>query len=149
MEYPPLFAPGIHNITLSDMPEIFVTPFKDPSRRAHLLRRFESFLEKLKEIPVEMEIWIDGSFSTHKENPGDIDLVVVIDAGAVNQLTIEQQLLLKQIGEDHKTVRHQYECDAFIVLNQADDFIYWEDFFSRDRNNTLKGIPKIKIGEAV
>lgn len=108
MEYIPLFAPGMHSITLSDMEELFVTPFKDPSRRAHLLTRFKAFLENLKAFPVEMEIWIDGSFSTHKENPGDIDLLVVADVNGVNALPANQQQQLFDVFDSNELLRLRY-----------------------------------------
>ncbi len=109
MNYPPLFPPGMHSITLSDMPDIFVTPFKDPSRRAHLLSRFKAFLDSLKDFPVAMEIWIDGSFSTQKESPQDIDLLVVADVHGINALPANQQQQLFDIFESNEAIRLRYE----------------------------------------
>ncbi|MBO9484392.1 hypothetical protein [Salinisphaera sp. G21_0] len=149
MDYPPLFAPGMHRITLSDMPDIFVTPFKDPSRRAHLLSRFEAFLESLKDFPVEMEIWIDGSFSTHKESPRDIDLLVVADVHGVNALPVNQQKKLSDVFESNEAIRLRYECDVIFVTDLQEDHALWQELYGLDRNDRPKGIPKIRIGEAL
>ncbi|USE35853.1 hypothetical protein [Endozoicomonas sp. SCSIO W0465] len=149
MDYPPLFAPGMHSITLSDMPEIFVAPFKNSSRRAHLLHRFNAFLESLIDFPVAMEIWIDGSFSTHKENPGDIDLLVVADVYGVNRLPARQQQQLFNVFESNEAIRLRYECDVIFVTDLQEDHTLWQELYGLDRNDRPKGIPKIRIGEAL
>ena len=149
MEYNPLFAPGMHSITLSEMPELFVTPFKDPSRRAHLLSRFKAFLESLKDFPVEMEIWIDGSFSTYKESPGDIDLLVVADVNGVNALSASQKQQLFDVFDSNETLRVRYDCDVIFVTDLQEDHNLWKEIYGLDRNDRPKGIPKIKFGEAL
>ncbi|WP_257294591.1 hypothetical protein [Endozoicomonas sp. YOMI1] len=138
----------MHSITLSDMPELFVTPFKDPSRRAQLLSRFNAFLEKLKEFPVEMEIWIDGSFSTYKESPRDIDLLVVADVNGVNALSANQQRLF-DVFDSNEAIRLRYDCDVIFVTDLQEDHNLWKEIYGLDRNDRPKGIPKIKIGEAL
>lgn len=86
MEYPALLEAGMHNMTFSDLESVFVTPFESNERRKILLSRLAAFTERLKEVPIDMEVWIDGSFATAKENPGDIDLVVVCAETDVNNL---------------------------------------------------------------
>ncbi len=146
MEYPPIFEAGMHSINQSDMKGIFVLPFKNPEKREYLLSRFESFLEKLREFPIEMEIWVDGSFVTEKENPGDIDLVVVCQNEAVNSLPDDKQEGLIQLFRNNAETKLRYECDAYFILDDMHDKSYWRGLFGFDRNEVPKGIPRLKIG---
>lgn len=146
MDYPALLEPGMHNMTLSDLKSVFVDPFENVERREKLLGRFEAFISRLKDVPINMEVWIDGSFATKKENPGDIDLVVVCEQDEVNRLPIEKQLILKELFEDQKATKLRYECDAYFVFNDMHDKSYWRGLFGFDRNENPKGIARIKVG---
>lgn len=145
MEYPALLEAGMHNMTLSDLKSVFVDPFENVARRENLLNRFEAFITRLKDVPINMEVWIDGSFATKKEHPGDIDLVVVYDPEEVNKLPIEKQLILKELFEDQKTTKLRYECDAYFVIDNMNDKSYWRGLFGFDRNEKPKGIARIMV----
>jgi len=127
------------------MKKIFVDPFENKERRERLLNRFESFLTLLKSIPVNMEIWLDGSFATKKECPGDIDLVVICDIAHVNKLSIEKQNILRDIFQNHAETKLRYECDAYFILNDMHDKSYWRGLFGFDRDENPKGIARLKI----
>ena len=59
--------------------EIFVLNFPKTSRRDELISELNIFLESIKIlINSNIEIWIDGSFTTMKQNPNDIDIVIFI-----------------------------------------------------------------------
>lgn len=145
MDYPALLEAGMHNMTLSDLKSVFVDPFENVERREKLLGRFEAFISRLKDVPINMEVWIDGSFATKKEHPGDIDLVVVCEQDEVNRLPIEKQLILKELFEDQKATKLRYECDAYFVINNMHDKSYWRGLFGFDRNENPKGIARIKV----
>jgi predicted nucleotidyltransferase len=145
MEYPALLEAGMHNMTLSDLKSVFVDPFENVERRENLLNRFEAFITRLKDVPINMEVWIDGSFATKKEHPGDIDLVVVCAPEEVNKLPIEKQLILKELFEDQKTTKLRYECDAYFVIDNMNDKSYWRGLFGFDRNEKPKGIARIMV----
>lgn len=145
MDYPALLEPGMHNMTLSDLKSVFVDPFENVERREKLLSRFEAFISRLKDVPINMEVWIDGSFATKKENPSDIDLVVVCEQDEVNRLPIEKKIILKELFEDQKATKLRYECDAYFVINDMHDKSYWRGLFGFDRNENPKGIARIKV----
>ncbi|MEH6652009.1 MAG: hypothetical protein V7707_18460 [Motiliproteus sp.] len=145
MEYPALLEAGMHNMTLSDLKSVFVEPFENVERREKLLNRFEEFIARLKDVPINMEVWIDGSFATKKEHPRDIDLVVVRAQDEVNKLPIEKQLILKELFQDQKTTKLRYECDAYFVIDNMNDKSYWRGLFGFDRNEKPKGIARIKV----
>ena len=145
MEYPALLEAGMHNITLSDMNTIFVAPFENPKRRKILLSRLESFVEKLQEISLDMEIWVDGSFATQKEHPGDIDLVVVCNEVSVNRLSDDKQKVLSELFGNQKTTKLRYECDAYFTMDDMHSTSYWRGLFGFDRDEHPKGIARLKI----
>ena len=146
MDYPALLKAGMHNMTLSDLKSVFVDPFDNIERRKKLLERFEAFISRLEDVPIDMEIWIDGSFATQKEHPGDIDLVVVCEEDEVNNLPAEKQLILKELFGNQKATKLRYECDAYFVFNDVNEKSYWRGLFGFDRNENPKGIARIKVG---
>lgn len=145
MDYPALLEAGMHNMTVSELRSVFVDPFENFERREKLLSRFEAFISRLKEVTIDMEVWIDGSFATKKEHPGDIDLVVVCKEVEVNQLSIEKQLILKELFEDQIATKLRYECDAYFVIDDMHDKSYWRGLFGFDRNENPKGIARIRV----
>lgn len=147
MDYPALLEAGMHNMTLSDLKSVFVDPFENIERRQKLLGRFEAFISRLKDVSISMEVWIDGSFATQKEHPGDIDLVVVCEQDEVNRLPVEKQLILKELFEDQKATKLRYECDAYFIINNMHDKSYWRGLFGFDRNENPKGIARIEVGD--
>lgn len=112
MEYPALLDAGMHNMTFSDLESVFVTPFESNERRKILLSRLAAFTERLKEVPIDMEVWIDGSFATAKENPGDIDLVVVCAETDVNNLPQKN----KRFWKSYLVIRNILNLDMNVML---------------------------------
>lgn len=145
MEYPALLEAGMHNMTFSDLESVFVTPFEPNDRRRTLLIRLEAFTKRLQEVPIDMEVWIDGSFATKKENPGDIDLVVVFAEEDVNKLPAEKLQILEELFGNQKHTKLRYECDAYFVLNNIHEISYWRGLFGFDRNEQPKGIARLKM----
>jgi len=89
---------------------------------------------------------LDGSFTTSKLNPGDIDLVVEVDPMTIDP-TKEHRLLELLSGPGAKP---EFHCDAYPlwVLDPSDpDYHavtvggreYWHKWFARDRNGNSKG----------
>ncbi|WP_390631883.1 DUF6932 family protein [Vibrio plantisponsor] len=145
MDYPALLEAGMHNMTFSDLEKVFVSPFEPNDRRKALLSRLEAFATRLQEIPIDMEIWIDGSFATKKENPGDIDLVVVCAADDVNKLPQEKKLILEELFANKSHTKLRYECDAYFILDNFHDKSYWRGLFGFDRNEIPKGIARLRM----
>jgi hypothetical protein len=54
----------------------FILPFSENSTRHSIVSEFEHFVNEIKNrLKNDFEIWINGSFTTIKENPKDIDVV--------------------------------------------------------------------------
>jgi hypothetical protein len=97
---------------------------------------------------------IDGSFASRKNNPNDIDLVVIVEEKLISNLTPTEIKTFKCSLEQRKLL--QYEgIHAFLVVKYAEnhskhilfqsDFLHWISFFSKDRKGNNKGILKLNF----
>jgi hypothetical protein len=94
-DHKPLFAPGRHILTLSEIQSICVTSFTQNVRRAHLFHKFEEFFQTFLVSGIQGEVWVNGSFITEKPEPEDIDATVIIPAfGGAAGITVEQRSLI-------------------------------------------------------
>ena len=139
-EYEPLFGPGFHDVSLENLNEtltqLLVEPFPNSKCRADLLQNLFVLIEKIKSdiTRVFLEMWIDGSFVTKKEEPKDIDIVIMYAAGA----HVSQEL------QNHDRWKKIYCCDVYYVeFGNRLLKDYYEDWFGSDRNNCPKGIIRI------
>lgn len=142
-EHSPLFDAGFHEIELADLEKIFVNPFHDETRRQELTAKLRLFLEKLKEIGAHFEVWLDGSFSTNKEKPGDVDIAVIFDPEEINKL---EQHQIEFLDTKHEIIKIRYNLDVYYVPNDMHKKSYWRGLFGFARDEQPKGIPRLYIG---
>jgi hypothetical protein len=145
MEYKPLHPAGFKDISEGELRDVFVMPFEEPARREYLMTRFEALLEKFKETGISSEVWIDGSYSTEKPEPGDIDMIFFIDGVEANSLDANKKRILAELN-DRKTSSIRYNCDVFIVPNHdVNGRSYWRGWFGFSREEESKGIIRLSI----
>ena len=143
MEFEPLYPAGFHDITLDNLDDIFVVPFAENERRKYLTERFKDFLDKFSEIGISAEIWIDGSYSTHKPEPGDIDIVFFCDPNQLNTLTPDKHVLISELFNRHLS-KIRYNCEVFLAPTDNTNLrSYWRGWFAFSRDEKPKGIPRI------
>ncbi len=143
MSFAPLYPPGIHDISIDSMDDIFVHPFANNKRRKYLTERFRAFLDKFAELGLYAEIWIDGSFSTQKPEPGDIDVVFFLDAEQINNLEPDKRNLIAELFNNADS-KIRYQCDVYLVpIQDPDSRSYWRGWFGYSRDETPKGIIRI------
>lgn len=146
MEFDPLFEPGIHNIKMSEFHTYFVESFNPGNRRKYLVERFYALLERFNEVGINAEIWIDGSFCTKKEEPGDIDVIFFYDPIQVNSLLPEKQRILIELFNNPVESKLRYGCDLFFVPNNnLNQRSYWRGWFGFSREERPKGIARVFI----
>src|SRR5687768_7717985 len=93
----PLLPPGLHDLAVSQLDNHFLSDFPDSNTRAPLIRGLSSYIESLKILGIPLEIWLDGSFTTTKIDPNDIDLVIFASENDVNNLSDEYKDLLRSL----------------------------------------------------
>ena len=75
----PLLAPGFHEITPAQIESIFLDTMPMSVRGPMLVAGLLHFLNDLAATKVKCEVWIDGSFTTDKLEPNDVDVLVMCD----------------------------------------------------------------------
>lgn len=129
---------------VSDLSEVEQT-FVFNEHRRHLFAKFLTLLDAFSSAncnPIEM--WLDGSFATQKENPNDIDVVFFVYFELFEKFE-------EWLYETRK--KYRKDIDAYFVPVYPDnhplqrltksDRIYWLNQFLDDRNGRKKGILQI------
>jgi hypothetical protein len=146
MPIPPLdndgyLPPGIHDATLAQVEEAFGQR-QSSDRRARLFGNLRRYLQELLAWGQAREVILNGSFVTAKPDPGDIDLLVVLEPGfdfAAPVTPAEYNLL------NHTRAKQVYGFDVFTVPEGSPMRDGVVEMFSRDsrRGGAEKGILRL------
>lgn len=144
-EYYPLLEKGFKEIGLWELDKYFLEPFVENEHRKYLINRFREFLNEFSLLVIDTEIWIDGSFTTNKPEPQDIDMVFIIDRNIVDSLVGKKKELFRQLFFDKEKVKARYSCDIYLVDNGSEkEKEKWIKTFGSEYNDiNTKGIYKI------
>jgi len=139
--YETLLPQGFHDVPFKTLREYltgkFVKPFRNSARRELLL---ENLFKLLKEIELSsgtdvfLEMWIDGSFVTSKEEPNDIDIVIMYKAGK----SVSPKLT------DADKWRSQFRCDIDYFASDSYDI---QTFHKQRFGEYGKGIIRVYFRE--
>lgn len=138
-------------ISIKEIESIFVTDFPNSTTRLELFDTLIEYLQKISTLlKTKMHVFIDGSFVTQKENPNDIDLVIFIDYEVFDEnekILREYRCNLKQ-----RKLANYAGIDAYIEKlyplehpHHHLDYLYWLNFFSKDRKGIKKGFLLLEI----
>jgi hypothetical protein len=141
------------SVDLSIVQQYFVDAFPRSKTRARLFANFEIYIARLqKELFPWFEMWVDGSFVTKKENPKDIDVVVLLDFQVYD-------LKIKQLEKFYSFSLEKEGIDAYIVSVFPEGHHFFEDFerelglwrrrFTENREDGQKGFLKISLSKIV
>ncbi|MFC4259612.1 DUF6932 family protein [Marinobacter lacisalsi] len=145
MEEEPILEPGLHDFELDEIGNHFLTDFADSRTRAKLIANLEAYAKLLSELGASVELWLDGSFTTKKVDPNDIDLVVFSSEAEINALPPKEQGLLRALL-DQPTVKNRFGLDVyFCVMENQQLRSYWRGWFGFNRNEQPKGIARITV----
>jgi hypothetical protein len=145
MSHPPLFPPGLHPVDEAQLEAHFVYPFNGSTTRPALLSGLRAYLQALRQAGVTFEVWLDGSFSTQKVDPNDVDLVVFADPDELNRLPPSLQTYLRGLF-DRTTAKRQYGCDVlFAPSSDLNLRSYWRGWYGFDRLEQPKGIARLAV----
>ncbi|MCP9755826.1 hypothetical protein EGI26_11730 [Lacihabitans sp. CCS-44] len=146
-EYPPLIKKGFVEIGLWQFDALFLQPFKFNDHRKKLIDSFIVFLEEFKKLGLRAEIWIDGSFTTEKEEPDDIDLLFLLDINEVDNLTGNKAKLFKDLLISREKVKVRFGLDVyFINMYDSKEKAKWIETYGFDSGKlNEKGIFKLDV----
>jgi hypothetical protein len=137
-----LLPPGIHECTLDELEARFDGGGFGEHRRYFLIRNLRTFLAEVRKVKFIAWVAVDGSFVTAKETPGDIDIVLVLDASfdpAFVPTQVEENVL------SQRWVNRKFEFDCFWAVEGSDLFAKKIAFFQqvKHRSDLTKGLLKV------
>jgi hypothetical protein len=141
IDYTSLLEPGFHKMSIDEMYDKCVSSFENNERRQEIYDHFIKFYELLSGVPIQFEIWIDGSYTTEKEIPGDIDIVVFVSKSEMNNISDSDKRTVSYLFSDHDSTKARFLTDAYIApIEDVNMRSYWRGWFCFNRNEEPKGI---------
>lgn len=146
IDYPPLLPAGIHSHTLDSLKPLTVDKFPKSVRRRALFGTLGIYLEMLEATGFKGSAWIDGSFMCEKEEPEDIDLVLVFESEAIDNISESARPVLNGLF-DTLTILSRFSLHVFQVrLEDLAGLDYWKKQFGTQRDEvTPKGLASIGV----
>ena len=147
--FPPLLYPGFHAFDDESLRLLCVDAFPNSERRDMLYYNYMHLMADIRSINKQfkcfVEVWIDGSFTTEKPEPDDIDMLLVIDDDKLNLVPIMFQPQVDKLL-NRKFIQHNYKIDLLLLYSGRDeDRMHWRGVFGHDREDTPKGIVRISL----
>jgi hypothetical protein len=148
MPIPPLtdegYLPaGVHDCTMDEVDERFAR-FQRTDRRIRLFEKLVRYVKEVRSTGMVLELLIDGNFTTAKDEPEDIDLILVLNPDhdfAAELRPFEYNALSK------KRVRQNYRFDMVAVARGSPDHDKALAFFQQIRESEFirKGILRVVL----
>jgi hypothetical protein len=150
-EYTPLLSEGFKEIGRWELDKMFLEPFYNNEQRKKLIDKLQLYLDELLAVGLDAEVWIDGSFTTEKPEPEDVDIVILFNRSEVESLTGRKAELFESIVMDRDIVKANYGVDVhFMDKDDQIDRNTWIQTFGFDsRKISTKGIFKVIINPNV
>lgn len=152
--FPPLLPAGFHDLDDNEIKHLLVDAFPKSVRRSMLYCNYIQFLEQLKLINKQVlcfsEVWIDGSYTTEKPEPDDIDILLVVDFNALNSLP---DALAPNVNAllNRDYIKLNYHIDVLLLPENHPNFdyqerrSYWRGWFGFDRKEIPKGLVRVML----
>jgi len=114
-EFPPLLSAGLHRFDAVGLQRLTVRNFAASVSRQRLWDNFKRLvIDKITRVGLSCEIWLNGSFLTHKIDPNDVDFVVDVPINSWQHATHHQAALL-----------YQYSAMAFPASDVLHSFVMY------------------------
>lgn len=143
---------GIQEFKYSDFKIFFVENFDTSISRKQIFEKYEEYVSDFRtQITLEFKTWVNGSYTTSKIDPNDIDVVnIVKHSDELNNRHDELKAFLTVGGSKEKYLVDGY----FIPVYPTDDpryvytqqnLTYWADWFGHDREKRAKALIELSF----
>jgi hypothetical protein len=133
--------PGIYTPNLPEFKSRFVLSCANSKTRRSIYSNYIGYCKEIIAFDIASKNWVDGSFTTKKEDPGDIDIVVHFDALKLNSIQ-ERDAIISRLLHRINT-KHIFNCHTFPVpvypphdrrrVQTQLQSKKWEKWFSQDK----------------
>jgi hypothetical protein len=142
--YPDKLLPeGVYRCDKNSLMGRFVYCFPHSKTRDKIATGFFQLKEQCEKIGVELTHWANGSFVTSKVDPGDIDVLHIVDSTDIDSLPPEHQQFVSHVLEGKENTKERFHTDSFLVVKipkgkpgheEAEMTIEgWKDFWGHTR----------------
>ncbi|EOJ2772337.1 hypothetical protein ACM2MW_003716, partial [Klebsiella pneumoniae] len=115
-----------------------------------LIQLITQFRDLNQAYNIVSEIWVDGSFTTEKVEPDDIDILIVLDYAMLNAVP---QQMHQTVGLllNRDFVKQNYNIDLLPLaqnhpnVDYEERRSYWRGWFGFDRQENPKGLVRISL----
>ncbi|WP_125812658.1 hypothetical protein [Actinoplanes sp. ATCC 53533] len=101
-------------VSIDEVHEPFVDDFPGSKTRATLFQQWIDHRNAISRFAPIQHQWVDGSYTTSKVDPGDIDLVTFINIEDLDNIPLPDRPLFKSLVNGHST-RAAWGIDSFMV----------------------------------
>lgn len=129
--------PGIHEATFDEVLERFSKP--KTARRKGRTRTLHSFYAFIKRFATA--IYIDGSYTTNKPAPNDVDIIVLLRGDFRFNSPPGKRLEWFRYNKENRRHLHIFP----IHEGDNDRFTFYLNFFQTTRDLNRKGIISVRI----
>ena len=104
--------------------------------RTRLFEKLEAYVVEVRQSGVVAALIVDGSFVTADDNPGDIDLVLVLSG--THDFTSDLGPMQYNVLS-HRRVRARYGFDVFVAREDSKEYQEYVEFFQQ-----VRGAPQLQ-----
>jgi len=141
---------GLITANVEEFEKRFINDFDDSITREAIFNGYIKYCKNLVPLDIGIIQWLNGSFTTNKINPNDIDFVTQLDGIKVDKQAVEIEDKLNELFNKEKA-KSECMCDVYFYFKYPEEFSdlyehykkwkrYWLKQFGHDRNNDAKGI---------
>jgi hypothetical protein len=128
---------GIHEASLEEVHDRFGR-FQRTDRRPTLFTKLSLYLAEVRASGLVEAVILDGSFVTAKDEPSDIDLILVLRPDHVYGAELRP---FEYNAPSKRRVRRRFRFDVLIARQGSDEQKKYLDLFQR-----VKGVPDLRKG---
>lgn len=151
-EYPAVFAPGNCRTGLEVIRRACVDNFPESVRRPSIYSALCMLHQTISTNGLVCRIHINGSFTTQKPEPDDVDVVCEFAFEDIKMVTDSQKHILDWVCEGQKVLNDLCHLFGFVTYPQDHIFHahgdhlknYWLNWFSHSRSGERKGLPFVE-----
>jgi hypothetical protein len=114
-----LLSPGIHTATMAEVESVFVAAFPSSRTRRPIFDLWIIYRQAITSLLPIAEQWLNGSFTTGKQDPADADVVTFLAHTETDSLAEHERILLLGLFHGKKT-KDGCRCDAYLVIEYPD-----------------------------